>query len=193
MSSPYSTCVEIAVSRGAVVFPFVWQDARATAFARDIGAELAGPRGQTRFSLSPASFLHIAPGTRVVLPSPNGATLSRVAGPGVALAGCLRNAAAVARAAQAVGKRVLVLPAGEQWPDGSLRPCVADWLDAGAIVDALAGACSPEAEAALAAFRAVGADLPRLLHGSTSGQELVNRGYGDAGSFSFWKVVANQA
>ena len=63
----FSTCVEIAVSRGAVVFPFVWQDARATAFARDIGAELAGPRGQTRFSLSPASFLHIAPGTCVVL------------------------------------------------------------------------------------------------------------------------------
>jgi 2-phosphosulfolactate phosphatase len=175
----FSTCVDIAVSRGAVVFPFAWRDARATAFARDIGAELAGPRGQTRFSLSPASFLHISPRTRVVLPSPNGATLSHGAGPGLVLTGCLRNAAAVAQAAQAAGKRVLVLPAGEHCPDGSLRPCVEDWLGAGAIVDALPGTCSPEAEAARATFRAVSADLPRLLRGCTSGQELIDRGYED--------------
>jgi 2-phosphosulfolactate phosphatase len=173
----FSTCVEMAVSRGAVVFPSVWKDARAAAFARGIGAELAGPRGHTTFSLSPVTFLHASVGMRVVLPFPNGATLSLEAGPGLVLAGCLRNAAAVAQAAQEMGKRVLVLPAGEQWPDGSLRPCVEDWLGAGAILDALSGTCSPEAEVARAAFRAMRADLPRLLHDCASGQELVARGY----------------
>jgi 2-phosphosulfolactate phosphatase len=175
----FSTCVEIGVSRGAVVFPFVWKDARAAAFAGDIEAELAGPRGQTAFSLSPASFLHVPPGTRVVLPSPNGATLSLGAGQVLVLAGCLRNAAAVAQAAQAIGTRVLVLPAGEQWPDGSLRPCIEDLLGAGAIVDALSGTCSPEAEVARAAFRAMRADLPRVLSNCMSGQELVDRGYAE--------------
>ena len=175
----FSTCVDIAVSRGAVVFPFAWRDARALEFARDKGAELAGPRGQVALSLSPASFLRVAPGTRVVLPSPNGAALSAGADRGQVLAGCLRNAAAVARAAQALGQRVLVLAAGERWPDGSLRPCVEDWLGAGAIVDGLSSACSPEAEAARLAFRAARADLPRLLRGCPSGQELIDRGYGE--------------
>jgi 2-phosphosulfolactate phosphatase len=114
---------------------------------------------------------------RLVLPSPNGATLSLEAGPGPVFAGCLRNASAVARAAGAAGKRVLVLPAGERWPDGSLRPCLEDWLGAGAILDALSGPCSPEAETARAAFRALRADLPRVLHDCTSGQELVEAGY----------------
>jgi len=175
----FSTCVEMAVAQGAVVFPMAWKDARAVEFARAVGAELGGARGETKFSLSPASFLRIAPGTRVVLPSPNGAALSQVQGQGLALAGCLRNAAAVARAAQAVGPRVLVLPAGEQWPDGSLRPCVEDWLGACAILNALGGTFSPEAEAARAAFHAVETTLPRLLRDCTSGQELVKRGYGD--------------
>jgi 2-phosphosulfolactate phosphatase len=180
----FSTCVEVAVSRGAMVFPFAWRDARALEFARDKGAELAGPRGQTALSLSPASFLRLAPGARVVLPSPNGAALSVGANRGHVLAGCLRNAAAVARVAQALGQRVLVLPAGERWPDGSLRPCVEDWLGAGAIVDSLSGACSPEAEAARLAFRAASADLTRLLRDSTSGQALIDRGYGEDATFA---------
>jgi len=172
--------VEVAVSRGAVVFPFAWRDARALEFARDKRAELAGARGQTALSLSPASFLRLAPGARVVLPSPNGAALSVGANRGHVLAGCLRNAAAVARVAQTLGQRVLVLPAGERWPDGSLRPCVEDWLGAGAILDGLSsGSCSPEAEAARLAFRAASADLTRLLRGSTSGQELIERGDGE--------------
>ena len=78
-----------------------------------------------------------------------------------------------------MGARVLVVPAGERWPDGSLRPCVEDWLGAGAVVDALAGPCAPEAEAARAAFRAMAADLPRAIRHSTSGRELCSRGYAD--------------
>jgi 2-phosphosulfolactate phosphatase len=173
----FSTCVEIAVSRGAAVFPFAWRDERAAAFAREVGAELAGPRGQAPLSLSPATFLGVSPGMRVVLPSPNGATLSRQAGHGPILTGCLRNAAAVGQAAGGIGRRVLVVPAGERWSDGSLRPCLEDWIGAGAIAEALGGSCSPEAEAARAAFRVARPDLARLLCGCASGQELIDRGY----------------
>ena len=44
-------------------------------------------------------------------------------------------------------------------------------------MDALSGTYFSEAEVARAAFRAMRADLPRLLHDWASGQELVARGY----------------
>jgi phosphosulfolactate phosphohydrolase-like enzyme len=44
-------------------------------------------------------------------------------------------------------------------------------------LDALSGTYFSEAEVARAAFRAMRADLPRLLHDWASGQELVARGY----------------
>ena len=72
----FSTCVDIACARGAAVLPFAHKDARAEAFAREQHATLAGPRGGPGHSLSPASLLHIEAGTRLVLPSPNGSTLT---------------------------------------------------------------------------------------------------------------------
>jgi 2-phosphosulfolactate phosphatase len=53
------------------------------------------PGGRPPFSLSPVSLLEIPPGTRLVLPSPNGsAVAASVAATGsVVLAGCLRNGA----------------------------------------------------------------------------------------------------
>ena len=52
----FSTCVDIAVSVGAEVFPYLWRDERAAGFAAEIGGVLAAPRGQPGLSLSPASF-----------------------------------------------------------------------------------------------------------------------------------------
>src|SRR5512137_2559579 len=78
----FSTSVEIAVRNGAVVFPYRWRDERAATFAASVKAELAeSRRTRNRYSLSPASLLHIGADTRLVLPSPNGATLTLAARP----------------------------------------------------------------------------------------------------------------
>ncbi|GAB4152299.1 MAG: hypothetical protein Fur0046_31860 [Cyanobacteria bacterium J069] len=174
----FSTCVDVANSQGAVVFPYAWKDESAAAFAQSVRAELAQKRGQAGYSLSPTSLRSIAAGTRLVLPSPNGSALS-VAAPGTpTLAGCLRNSRAVARAAMTYGTRIAVVPAGEQWPDGSLRPAFEDWLGAGAIISHLTGSLAPEAQAAAIAYERLRHNLQTLLKQCGSGQELIERGFG---------------
>jgi 2-phosphosulfolactate phosphatase len=175
----FSTCVDIALSHGAIVYPYPWKADSAAEFARSVGGLLAGPRSRDHVSLSPASFRTVAPSTRIVLPSPNGASLSGMTGRVPTLTGCLRNAAAVARAAQSFGPRIGVIAAGERWPDGSLRPSVEDWLGAGAILSHLKGRSSPEATLACAAFMAHRGALGTLLHESVSGRELVDEGWAD--------------
>jgi 2-phosphosulfolactate phosphatase len=115
-----------------------------------------------------------------VLASPNGAALSLAAADCGArvLAGCLRNAGAVADAAASTGGPAVVIAAGERWPDDSLRPALEDVLGAGAILAALAPANpSPEARAAIAVFREARANLEARLLECASGRELVARGY----------------
>lgn len=175
----FSTSVDIAVERGAKVYPFGWKDQRAADFAASINAELADPqRKQGKYSLSPASLMQIHPGTRIVLPSPNGATLTLAARPKPVLAGCLRNVRAAARAAAQYGDRIAVVAAGERWAqDHSLRPCFEDLIGAGAIISHLAGSLSPEAMAAVAAFEAAKSDLRNLVRRCGSGRELIERGF----------------
>jgi 2-phosphosulfolactate phosphatase len=90
-------------------------------------------------------------------------------GPGagaVVLAGCLRNASAVAAAARRLGGPVGVVAAGERRPDGGLRPAVEDLVGAGAILHALGGRPSPEAQPArVAAEHDVSRVVPRLSGG----------------------------
>ena len=173
----FSTCVDMATARGATVYPYQWKDARAREFAIAIDAELAAPRGAGGFSLSPASFVDVPTGTSVVLPSPNGASLSLATRDTITLTGCLRNASAVAEAARRLGKRISVIPAGERWADNSLRPSLEDWLGAGAIINELSGSFSPEAQATLDVYRAPGAELAQKIWNSVSGVELIERGY----------------
>jgi 2-phosphosulfolactate phosphatase len=173
----FSTCVAIAVEAGAAILPCA-ADADGAALARSRGALLAGRRGEGGYSLSPASFLAVPPGTRVVLPSPNGAALSLAASRhSSVLAGCLRNRAATCARARRLGGPVGVIAAGERWPDGSLRPALEDLVGAGAIVDGLPGSRSPEAALAAAAFASVAGRLEQALAECASGRELVGKGF----------------
>jgi 2-phosphosulfolactate phosphatase len=71
------------------------------------------------------------------------------------------------------GARVLAA-AGERRPEGALRPAVEDLLGAGAVLHALGGRPSPEARAAVAAWRRC--DLPGDLLACASGRELAALG-----------------
>jgi len=173
----FSTCVDVAVGRGACVFPFAETGDAARAFAAEAGAVCAGVRSLDRYSLSPASLARVPRGERIVLPSPNGAAQSLQTGDVPTFTACLRNAAAVAQASARLGRRIAVIAAGERWPSGGLRPALEDWLGAGAVTMALDGRKSPEAEAAGLAFAAAAPRLESTLLECVSGQELVERGF----------------
>ncbi|USX48628.1 2-phosphosulfolactate phosphatase [Lentzea sp. HUAS12] len=162
----FTTSVDLVVGNGGQVRPSRWKPAS----------------GRT---LRPASLVD-ATGL-VELPSPNGSNLCALAGETGAhvLAACLRNASAVARRAQELGKTIGVVPGGERWgldvlhsgprEFGPLRPCVEDYLGAGAVIAALAGKASPEARLAATAFRTT--DVPAAVRGCGSGRELVENGH----------------
>jgi 2-phosphosulfolactate phosphatase len=178
----FSTAVDVAVARGASVIPFPLGDLTAAREAASAaGAVLARARNSTDagYSLSPSSLATIPGGTKLLLPSPNGSRLSLAGGSVPVLTGSLRNAKAVAAAARVIAGEgpVAVIPAGEHWPDCSLRPAVEDLLGGGAILDALDLLLSAEARVARDAFRGAGADLAAILRASISGQELIDRGF----------------
>jgi 2-phosphosulfolactate phosphatase len=195
----FTTTLSVALDRGAEVFPYRWQDESAAEYAASRGATLAVGRLEARrsnhqapgrnVSLSPDSIRTAEELTRLVLPSPNGSTISfGLADTGVRVLGAsLRNRAAVAQwlAAQLSASRdaaVTVIAAGERWQDGSLRPAVEDLWGAGAVIDALSGHgvddLSPEAHAAAASFRSVLSGLTEELMRCSSGRELEEAGFG---------------
>ncbi|MBC9732304.1 2-phosphosulfolactate phosphatase [Nocardioides sp. zg-578] len=105
------------------------------------------------------------------------------------VAASLRNAAAVADwLAPRVAARatVALVPAGERWPDGSLRPAAEDLWGAGAVLAGLPAtlladpvATSPEARVAVAAWRSVADRLPAELAACAGGRELADLGFAD--------------
>jgi len=70
----------------------------------------------------------------------------------------------------------VVIPAGERWPDGSLRPALEDLLGAGSIISFLSGKKSPEALLAQSSFQALRHDLLGNLMQCASGLELREKG-----------------
>lgn len=177
----FSTAVVAALDAGVWVHPHAWGDgAAAAAYAATRGAMVAGRRGEAEPNLSPGSLARLPAGTHVVVPSPNGATCALAAhsaGVPVVL-GALVNAEAVADFVRAVDGVALLVPAGERWPDGSLRPALEDWLGAGAVAAALPwGILSEEARAARVAYESCRTHLAHVLAATRSGQELIARGY----------------
>lgn len=183
----FSTAVVAACSNGALVFPYRWRDGGADRFAASVGAELAvrredglgcGAAGQ-RPSLSPVSLATLPSGFRLVLPSPNGSTLATEAEAEAdsILAGCLRNASAVAAWLNRQEHDVAVVAAGERWPDGSLRVALEDLLGAGAIVAGWLGTRCADAVAAETVFHRFRDELEATLRSTVSGKELAGRGF----------------
>jgi 2-phosphosulfolactate phosphatase len=178
----FTTTLSIAVGQGTRVFPFPWKDDRAATYATEKDAVLAVGRLEARGlsdpppSLSPAQLLVSTPVERLVLPSPNGSTICAALGGVTVVGASLRNRGAVARWLQPHldrGRVVAFVPAGERWPDGSLRPALEDLCGAGAVLAALdltGRAVSPEARHA-ASSRPVG------LAGLACGRELVDLGF----------------
>jgi 2-phosphosulfolactate phosphatase len=174
----FTTAVDVAVGRGAAVLPLRSAE-RDPTVAPDVVR--AGPRRGPGPSLSPASLTGLPAGTRLALPSPNGATLcAAVAATGAVLfAGCLRNASVVAAAARAVGGPIGIVPAGARWPGDTMRVAVEDALGAGAIAASMpAPGRSPEAELAAAQFAAArDQGLGEVLAATSSGRELRAEGF----------------
>lgn len=176
----FSTTVDVALSSGVIVFPYRWHDGSELEFASQVGATVASRRGEPGLTLSPAAVAAAQPGTRLVLPSPNGATLTHGAmemGAQRVLVGCLRNASAIAAAVRPE-ETVAVIAAGERWAGaaGPLRPAIEDQLGAGAIIDALdRESCSPEALVAQATY--VDLDVSSIVTQCGSGQELSDAGF----------------
>lgn len=176
----FTTCVSVAVDREAEVLPYPFKGPDAAAYAKNKGAVLAGSRNDSGlpYSLSPASLLAIDPGTRLVLPSPNGSELAFAApATSTVIAGCLRNCKAVAAYLRDRGGPVALIAAGERWPDGSLRPCIEDLLGAGAIAALIGGQPSPEADVAAAAYTALEPRIAQVLESCSSGRELIEEGF----------------
>ncbi len=174
----FTTSVCVAVEQGARVYPYNGSREDLPGFAQAVSAILAtGSRKDPHaFSLAPTSLQKIPRGQAVVLPSLNGSVLSLATGSVPTFAGCLRNAQAVAKAALEYGPRVSVIPAGERWPDGTLRPGLEDQVGAGAILHYLPGSHSPEALAAEAVFARFRAGLRAALGSCSSGKEAGEHG-----------------
>lgn len=80
----------------------------------------------------------------------------------------------------AIERPAIVVPAGERWPDGSMRPALEDALGAGAVLGGLRRAgckLSPEA-ASLAHMWEATQDVAHQVRRSASGLQLASIGYG---------------
>lgn len=174
----FSTCVDIAVSNNSIVFPYKFKDDSAEKYADSVKAVPASfDRSLDILSLSPSSLVNIRPGTKLVLPSPNGSELSLSTGGITTLCACFRNAHAVAQYAMTLCGNISVIPAGEKWKNSSLRFALEDYLGAGAVISFLKGNLINKAEDAMLSFKSFRNVIRKTISKSISGMELIEKGF----------------
>jgi 2-phosphosulfolactate phosphatase len=186
----FTTTLSVALDAGTAVLPYRWNDESAVAYALAHDAVLAVSRneaGPGDISLSAQTIRDGPPISRLVLPSPNGSTISwhLASAASVVLGTSLRNAEAVAEWISINhdprATTVAIIAAGEQWPDGALRPAIEDLWGAGAVLHGLHErgwtGLSPEASVARLGFDAVASDIAEQLRACASGRELIDKGY----------------
>lgn len=186
----FTTTLSVAMDAGIAVLPYHFRGDEAQAYAQQKDAVVAVGRSVARgdqISLSSPTIRDRAVHPeRLVLPSPNGSTISYELRESVScvVGGCLRNVDAIGQWVAAkfpADARIAIIAAGEKWPDGTLRPAVEDLWGAGALITAITRGrqanLSPEARVAADAWASVGADLATQLEQCASGRELIEAGY----------------
>lgn len=174
----FGTAVDIGVSRGAVIYPAAGFD-QEDRLEGDVVVASPWRVGTVDhpYSLSPSTLTSIPAGTRLVLPSPNGASIAAaLANHPRVFAGSLRNARAVALAA-AAEPPVAVIAAGEQWDHGGPRWALEDYLGAGAILARLPDALLGSPESSAAELAAQNLDIAQAIRTTASARELVEWGF----------------
>jgi 2-phosphosulfolactate phosphatase len=176
----FSTSVDIALSNGAVIYPYKFKDETSYLYAKQVNAELASfSRNKEKYSISPESLKTIPAGKKLVIPSPNGSELSLSTGSIPTLCAGLRNSKSVAEYAKSLGERILVIPAGEKWNDGSIRFAIEDYIAAGSVISYIGGNLSIESKYAAMAFENFKGKLQDVISDSVSGAELIEMGFAE--------------
>lgn len=188
----FSSTVTTALHQGAIIYPFS-MEGDINAFGLSVGAEVLFGRIEgkrlNRPSLSPTSFKDYYTDKKFVLSSANGATCTKISGkvPAI-LIGCFLNISAVASVANKIQKttnaNITVIACGERWSNAKenedkLRPCIEDYLGAGAILNLLEGTKSPESKVCIKTFKSSEKELEELILESGSGRELIGKGFSE--------------
>jgi 2-phosphosulfolactate phosphatase len=182
----FSSTVTTAVANGFTIIPSDRSD-DAKRLADQLGAAVSGPTGKTRYSLSPLDYLDPKAPEVVILVSPNGAALARIAGgEAFAFIACLLNARTAGRMLRTVsertGKGIVLVAAGEAAEDqeadlAKRRFAIEDYLGCGAILAELRMVETPEAVVCRRTFEACRHDCADLIGGSLSGRYLAEKGW----------------
>jgi 2-phosphosulfolactate phosphatase len=181
----FSSTVTTAVANGFTIIPADRSEV-AKQLADRLGVAVSGPVGKARYSLSPLDYLDPKDPEDVVLVSPNGAALARIAGEACAFIGCLLNARTAGRMLRALsgrtGKGIVLVAAGEVAEDQEVdlaqrRFAIEDYLGCGAILAELRMEETPEAVVCRRTFEACRHDCADLIRNSLSGRYLAQKGY----------------